>query len=128
MRRPLTSRAWALCLGLVITLATVPHAQQATGTKEPPPKPGTAKDFVVPKPTRFTLPNGMPVTMVAFGTVPKVRIQLAVDAGNVFEAANEIWLADVTGSMLEEGTATLTADALARELATMGGDRELGLF
>ncbi len=122
MRRPLTSRAWALCLGLVITLATVPHAQQAPGTKEPPPKPGTAKDFVVPKPTRFTLPNGMPVTMVAFGTVPKVRIQLAVDAGNVFEAANEIWLADVTGSMLEEGTATLTADALARELATMGGE------
>ena len=42
----LTSRAWALCLGLVITLATVPHAQQAPGTKEPPPKPGTAKDFV----------------------------------------------------------------------------------
>ena len=122
MRRPSTSRVWALCFGVVTTLATVPHAQQAPGAKEPPPKPGTAKDFVVPKPTRFTLPNGLPVTMVAFGTVPKVRIQLAVDAGNVFESASEIWLADVTGSMLEEGTAALTADALARELATMGGE------
>jgi zinc protease len=122
MRRPSTSRVWALCFGLVITLASVPHAQQAPDAKEPPPTPGSAKDFVVPKPTRFTLPNGLPVTMVAFGTVPKVRIQLAVDAGNVFESANEIWLADVTGSMLEEGTAALTADALARELATMGGE------
>ena len=62
------------------------------------------------------------MTMVAFGTVPKVRFQLAVDAGNVFEAANEIWLADLTGSMLEEGTAVATADALASELAEMGGE------
>jgi zinc protease len=122
MRRPSLSRLWPLCIGLIAMLATAPHAQQATGTKQPPPKPGTAKDFVVPQPKRFTLPNGLPVTMVAFGTVPKVRVQLVVEAGNLYEGANEIWLADTTGEMLQEGTATLTADALARELATMGGE------
>jgi zinc protease len=122
MGRPLNSHVLALSLGLVATLATAPHAQQATGAKQPPPKPGAAKDFVVPQPKRFTLPNGLPVTMVAFGTVPKVRVQLVVEAGNLYERANEIWLADTTGELLQEGTTTLTADALARELATMGGE------
>jgi zinc protease len=60
--------------------------------------------------------------MVAFGTVPKVRVQLVVGAGNLYERANEIWLADTTGEMLQEGTTALTADALARELASMGGE------
>ena len=60
--------------------------------------------------------------MVAFGTLPKVRVQLVVEAGNAHEDANEVWLADTTGEMLQEGTTALTADALARELASMGGE------
>ena len=48
-------------------------------------QPGPAKDFVIPKPKRFTLSNGLPVTMVPFGLVPKVTIQLVVEAANVHE-------------------------------------------
>jgi zinc protease len=133
MRRVHFSPVLPLTILLLIGSLRAPAARQqpeprvATPTrdapvKQTPPRPGAPKNFVVPKPTRFTLPNGLPVTLVAFGNVPKVRIQLMVDAGNVHEKANQVWLADTTGQMLEQGTASLTADALARELAGMGGE------
>jgi zinc protease len=89
--------------------------------KQRPPETGTPKDFVIPAPRRFTLANGLPVTMVAFGQVPKVTLRLVAAAGNLYEQKNEIWLADLTGNMMREGTTALTADALAREFAAMGG-------
>jgi zinc protease len=116
--------AVVLATAFVPAIAAVAEAQPA---KQTPPKPGVAKNFTVPASKRFTLPNGLPVTMVPFGTVPKVRLQLVVEAGNVHEAANEVWLADTTGQMIQEGTEALTADALARELATMGGELTVGV-
>ncbi len=122
MRAPLLARLLRVSL-LTLACTSLAAAQQpAEPVKDAPPKPGPAKDLVLPQPKRFTLPNGLPVTMVAFGTVPKVRMQLVVAAGNVHEGANQTWLADTTGEMLKEGTTALTAEALARELATMGGE------
>ena len=86
-----------------------------------PPKPGTPKDFRVPEPRRFTLSNGLQVALVQWGEMPKVRIGLSVRSGNAFEAANEVWLADLTGSMLREGTATRNATQISKEAARMGG-------
>jgi predicted Zn-dependent peptidase len=39
----------------------------------------------------------------------------------VHEQKNQVWLADLTGNLMREGTAALTADAVAREFAAMGG-------
>jgi predicted Zn-dependent peptidase len=89
--------------------------------KQTPPAPGPVKDFVIPTPKRFTLSNGLPVTMVPFGLVPKVTIRLVVEAANVHEQKEQVWLADLTGNMMREGTTALTADAIAREFAAMGG-------
>jgi predicted Zn-dependent peptidase len=100
-------------------------AQQGAPPKEKPPAAGPAKDFVIPAPKKLTLPNGMPVTMVPFGQVPKVTVRVVVSAANAHEQKDEVWLADLTGSMMREGTAALTADAVAREFAAMGG--ELGI-
>ncbi len=101
-------------------LAGAPHAAQ-----QKPPSAGTPKDFVLPPARRFTLANGLPVTMVPFGQVPKVAIRLVVSAGNVFENKDQVWLADLTGNLMREGTATDTGDAVARSFAAMGG--ELGI-
>jgi len=109
-------------LALALAALTVPAGAQQ---KQAPPKAGAPKDFVIPTPRRFTLANGMPVTMVPFGQVPKVTIRLVVGAANAHEKADEVWLADLTGSMMREGTATLTADAVARDFAAMGG--QLGI-
>ena len=100
--------------------AATPLAQSQQ--KEKPPAAGTAKDFVIPTPQRVTLANGLPVTMVPFGQVPKATIRVVVSAANVHEQKEEVWLADLTGSMMREGTAALTADAVAREFAAMGGE------
>jgi predicted Zn-dependent peptidase len=106
----------------LILLAT---AMSGVAQKQAPPAPGAAKDFAIPTPKRFTLSNGLPVTMVPFGIVPKVTIRLVVQAANVHEKKDQVWLADLTGNMMREGTTALTADALAREFAAMGG--QLGI-
>jgi hypothetical protein len=50
----------------VVLAALVSAAPQ----KQQPPAAGPAKDFVIPAPKRFTLANGLPVTMVQFGQIP----------------------------------------------------------
>jgi hypothetical protein len=50
-----------------------------------------------------------------------------VQAANVHEAKDQVWLADLTGQMMREGTTALTADAVAREFAAMGGQLGIGV-
>jgi zinc protease len=57
--------------------------------------------------------------------VPKVAVRLVVAAGNVYEGKEQVWLADLTGNLMREGTTTQTADVVARDFAGMGG--ELGI-
>jgi zinc protease len=109
---------------LAVALAALSAPADAQ-QKQAPPKAGAPKDFVIPTPRRFTLANGLPVTMVPFGQVPKVNIRIVVGAANLHEKPDEVWLADLTGSMMREGTTALTADAVAREFAAMGG--QLGI-
>jgi zinc protease len=104
---------------LLLSLAPQESAPQK------PPSPGTPRDFVLPAARRFTLANGLPVTMVPFGQVPKVAIRLVVAAGNLYEGKDEVWLADLTGNLMREGTTAQTADVVAQGFASMGG--ELGI-
>ena len=108
---------------VIVALALLAGVQEATQQK--PPAGGTAKDFALPAAKRFTLANGLPVTMVPFGQVPKAAIRLVVTAGNVYEDKDEVWLADLTGNLMREGTTSETADVVARAFAGMGG--ELGI-
>lgn len=114
------SRSAILAAALVVALAS-----SAQADKQSPPPPAPPKGFSVPKPKTFTLDNGMAVTLVPYGTVPKVAVRLAVLTGNVNEGANQVWLADLTGDMLQEGTATRTASQIAEDVAKMGGALEV---
>ena len=100
---------------------------QATQFPAEPPKPGTPKDFRVPEPRRFTLENGLQVALVQWGEMPKVRVTLDVRSGNAFEKRNEVWLADLTGDLVREGTASRNAIAISREAARMGGSLGIGV-
>lgn len=108
---------------MLTLLARDADAQQPA--REQPPPLGTPKAFVLPHKREFTLANGMKVTLVPFGTVPKVSIYCAIRTGHIDEGSNEGALADVTGEMLREGTTALTATELAQRMAGMGG--ELGV-
>jgi predicted Zn-dependent peptidase len=95
--------------------------------QETPPPGGQPRDFQLAEATEYELPNGLGVTMVPYGAVPKTAIQLVIRAGNIDEAADEVWLADLMGDMMKEGTATRSAEDIAREAASMGGSLNVGV-
>ena len=89
--------------------------------KETPPPGGQPKPFVFPKQDTYTLSNGMKVTLVQYGAVPKVAMQAVVRAGTLNEKAEQRWISDVVATMLKEGTAKRSAEQIAKETAEMGG-------
>lgn len=113
-------RTWQHLL-LAVTIPTV-----ALGAEKETPPAGTApKPFRLPATEDFTLTNGLRVTLVPYGVVPKTVVRAFVEAGGVNEAANQVWLSRLTARMLKEGTTTRTSSQLAQEAARMGGQLEV---
>src|SRR5690349_3168804 len=106
---------------LMISAAVALSAATVVAQKETPPAPGAAKNFSLPEVRKFDLPNGMRVRLVHYGNVPKVTIRVVEQTGNVDEGPNELWLADLTGEMLQQGTTTRSAEDIQRDIASMGG-------
>src|SRR5215213_305777 len=93
-----------LMIVLVLAAGLVCGPAAALGQEKPkeqPPAGGTPKPFTLAKKETFTLKNGMKVTLVPYGTVPKVTVTAVIRAGNLNEGAEQIWLANITGSMLK---------------------------
>ncbi|HEX2062203.1 MAG TPA: pitrilysin family protein, partial [Thermoanaerobaculia bacterium] len=111
----------------IALFATVALATTAFAQKQTPPAPGTPRNFSIPEIRRFDLPNGLKVRFVSYGSVPKATVRLVTQTGNIDEQANEVWLADVTGSMMEQGTKTRSAQQIANEIALMGGSLDIGV-
>lgn len=110
-----------------LALAVAPLTGAVAQRKVTPPPGGTPKDFTLPSKREFSLPNGMQVTLVPFGTIPKATVSLAVRVGNVNEGPNEVWLADVTGDLMNEGTTSRTSAEIAELTAGMGGSIGIGV-
>jgi len=89
--------------------------------QQTPPAGGPAKDFKLPEKKTKSLNNGFRATMVQYGVIPKASISLIIKTGNVHEAANEVWLADLTGEMIKQGTAKMDFKTLSKKVAQMGG-------
>lgn len=96
--------------------------QQSFAQKEIPPKGGTPKNFKLPQKDIVTLPNGFKAFLVPYGNVPKVTISLNIKTGNVHESADEIWLSDLTGQMINQGSLKMDFKTLSQKVAGMGGD------
>ncbi|OLE49884.1 MAG: hypothetical protein AUG74_23225, partial [Bacteroidetes bacterium 13_1_20CM_4_60_6] len=102
----------------VLALATASSFAQ---TKQTPPAGGPPKPFTVPAHETFSLPNGMKVTLVPYGNLPKVTLSLVVRTGNLNEPADMPGLADLAGKLMKEGTTSKTSKQVAEEAAGMGG-------
>jgi len=108
---------------ILITIATLTClGTVAIAQKQTPPAGGTPKDFTLPAKSLKTLPNGMKAALVQFGAIPKVTVNLNIKTGNVHEAANQVWLADLTGNLLKEGTTTMNLKTISKKVAAMGGE------
>jgi zinc protease len=88
--------------------------------KQTPPAGGPAKAFTVPAHETYALANGMKVTLVPYGNLPKVTVSLALRCGNIDEAEDHLGLADITGELLKEGTTTQSSKEVAEAAARMG--------
>jgi predicted Zn-dependent peptidase len=114
--------ALARAAALLAVVAPLAGAQ-----RQSPPPAGTPKDFQLPPKATFTLQNGMRVVLVPFGAVPKATVRLVLRTGSIDESADEVWLANVTGDLLQEGTTTRAAEQLSEALAGMGGTLAVGV-
>ena len=84
------------------------------------PLAGPVSTAPLPSARRFVLPNGLAVYLVESHALPIVTAQLAVRAGSSSDPAALPGLSGFMLSMLDEGTATRDALAIARSLESQG--------
>lgn len=107
---------------VAVALVSLLAISAVSTQKQQPPPGGAPKPFKLPAKETFQLDNRLGATLVPYGTLPKVTVSVVVRAGNLDEAADETWLADLTADLMKERTATRSAEALASEVAAMGGE------
>src|SRR3984957_10217879 len=108
----------AISLALIAAVA----CPAAGGAQSTPPTPGPAKDFAVPARHDLTLPNGMQVTLVPYGTVPLATVSLNLRTGAIDESADQVWLSRLMSQMWLQGTTTRSSTAIAEAAGGMGGE------
>jgi len=97
----------------------------AVAQKQAPPEGGPPKAFTVPANETYTLPNGLKVTLVPYGIIPKAAISLAIDAGEINEGSGRTGVASLTTDLMKEGTEKQTAQQVAEAAARMGSTLEV---
>ncbi|HEY8538690.1 MAG TPA: pitrilysin family protein [Steroidobacteraceae bacterium] len=115
----MSTRICTALLGLFLCATVVRAAELA-------PQPGPPRPFTIPTPTKLTLANGVQVTFIDFGSVPKVTIAINVRVGALNDG-EQTWLSDLTAELMKEGTEFRTAEQIAEEAAEMGGQVAIGV-
>ena len=101
-------------------------AEQATDYKHLKyPKLG---DIEVPEVRQATLANGMRLFLLEDHELPLVNVSVMIRAGSVYEPAEKIGLASITGEVMRTGgTASRTGDEIDEELEAIAASVETGI-
>lgn len=86
-----------------------------------PPRPLAARDMKFPPYEIRTLPNGLRVIAVSQHEQPAVTLRLLVRAGSAQDPKGKAGLATLTAALLDQGTATRTAEQVADTIDVVGG-------
>jgi zinc protease len=113
--------ALVLVAGGLLLASTASSAQTTQ-----PPGPGTLRPYQFPAVEQFQLSNGLKVVLVEKHTLPVVEGRLILDAGAQREPAAKSGLASLTGSLLSEGTGTMTGAEIARAMDAYGAQFSTG--
>src|ERR1022692_222067 len=89
--------------------------------KQAPPAPGKPKAFTLPQHETYSLPNGMRVTLVPWGSLPVASVRASLDFGNINETKDQVWLTDFMAALMKEGAAGKSGAQLDRQAPTPGG-------
>lgn len=113
-------------LGLAIAFIGAVVVQPVLAQKQSPPPGAPPKPFTVPTHQTYILANGMRVTLIPYGIIPKTTLYLSIEVGNINDPKDEAGLADLVADLLKEGTTTLSSNALAEATARMGSSLGAG--
>lgn len=86
----------------------------------PVPRPGVPPLPRVPKPERFTLSNGLRVVAVQRPALPQVAVRIILPAGAASDPPGAPGTASLTGSLVTEGTGSMSAIELNRKVDLLG--------
>ena len=114
---------WLLAL---ICCATSAGAQTREWPSERPPRPLPAREVQFPPYEMRTLPNGMQVIAVLHHEQPIVTMRLLVRAGAAQDPKDKSGVATLSASLLDQGTTTRTAEAIADQIDFIGGALSVG--
>jgi predicted Zn-dependent peptidase len=89
--------------------------------KQAPPEGGPARAFTAPGHETYTLANGLKVTLVPYGNIPKVTVSVQVAAGSIDEGSAHVGVAGMAADLMKEGTEKLMSGQVADEAGSMGG-------
>ena len=119
-----------LCaLGIVISLfglATQASAQARDWPSEMPPRPLAAHDVQFPPYEIRSLPNGLQVVVVLHHEQPAVSMRLLFRAGSAEDPKGKAGVANLTASLLDQGTTSRSAQEIADQIDFIGGDLGTG--
>jgi zinc protease len=90
------------------------------------PTPGAPRAYAFPQFETHTLPNGLRVVIAPVRKLPIVTVLALVDAGSVSDPAEREGVAQLTASLLTEGTGDLSGAALADLTESMGSSLDAG--
>ena len=85
------------------------------------PKPGPSPVIKIKKPESFTLPNGLKVMVVENHKLPRVSFNLSID-NTPYAEGNKKGVADLTSSLIGNGSMKISKDAFNEEIDFLGAD------
>lgn len=116
-----------LCLAVVFSvMVPAGAARQAPDYRHL--KYPSLRDVVVPEVQRVTLANGMRLLVLEDHELPLIYLSGRIRAGSIYEPADKIGLADITGEVMRTGgTTSKTGDELDELLERIAASVETGI-
>src|SRR5262249_38686674 len=115
------ARALPLVVALVASTASGAAAQVKNWPSERAPSPLEEHPVKFPPYAVKTLPNGLQVIAVSHHEQPAVSLRLLVRAGAAQDPDGKPGVADLAASLLDQGTATKSAEQIADAIDSIGG-------
>lgn len=122
MKKDILKHALGLCLIFTVLFVGLCYAQKAPKDEFDFPKLNKIK---MPEIKEVTFDNGLRMFLVEDHDFPTIDIQATFGAGSMYEPAEKIGLATMTGIVLRTGgTKNMTGDAIDKELETLAASIE----
>ena len=121
MKARFTTAVAAALLAVGVLGSSIVSAQNPAWPDEGPPPALAPREVPFPPYEVRTLPNGMQVMTVLHHEQPAVTMHLLVRAGAAQDPSGKDGVAYLAAQLLDQGTATRTANQIADQIDSIGG-------